>query len=274
MPLKELENDSSLVTKSNRHVCVLVIQRAQSSHAHFYCNFSSFLVKVSLSKLQSVVDQRFSSIDLGDQVTRDLSKIIRSSNYGLVYEGTLGAEQKKVAVKVICYGDKGAHPELEVSTLFIVLLSMCMTAFQRVLRKVYVWSKLNHVNIIALLWITTVFDHLISIVSPLMSGGNAFDYVQNTNVDPRPLVCCLMVSHMLYASATCRSWELQTHCIISTCMSRVLLYMETSKAWVYSFLIWQMFNSTNLIIVQHFDLWWWTCAPYRFWFLSPCQCFI
>jgi len=49
---------------------------------------------------------------------------------------------------------------------------------------------------------------------------------------------------------------LQTHCIISTRSSRVLLYMETSKAWVYLFLLRQMFDWTNLITVQHFVLWW------------------
>lgn len=145
MPLNELENDSSSVTKPNWNV--------------------------DLRELQTIVDQRFSSIDLGDQVTRDSSKIVGSGNYGLVYEGTLRAEQKKVAVKLIRYGDKSARPELE-----------------RVLREVYIWSKLNHENIITLLGITTVFDHSISIVSPLMSKGNAFNYVQNTGVDPRPLI--------------------------------------------------------------------------------------
>ena len=69
------------------------------------------------------MDQRFCSIDLGDQVTRKLSKIVGSGNYGLVYEGTLRAEQKRVAAKVIRYGDKSAR-QLEVSTLFIVLLSV------------------------------------------------------------------------------------------------------------------------------------------------------
>ncbi|KIM53130.1 hypothetical protein SCLCIDRAFT_1223127 [Scleroderma citrinum Foug A] len=91
MPPEELENYSSSVTKPNRNV--------------------------GLRELQNVVDQRFSSIDLGDQVTRDSSKIVGFGNYGLVYEGTLRAEHKKVAVKVIRYGDKSARPELEVSIL-------------------------------------------------------------------------------------------------------------------------------------------------------------
>ncbi|KIM68087.1 hypothetical protein SCLCIDRAFT_106259 [Scleroderma citrinum Foug A] len=60
--------------------------------------------------------------------------------------------------------------------------------YQRVLREVYVWSKLDHDNVIKLLGITTSFDDTISIVSPLMSRGNAFDHVKNPDVDPRPLI--------------------------------------------------------------------------------------
>ncbi|KIM61181.1 hypothetical protein SCLCIDRAFT_49614, partial [Scleroderma citrinum Foug A] len=55
-------------------------------------------------------------------------------------------------------------------------------------REVYVWSKLKHINVAELLGITTAFDHTISIVSPLMSNGNTFDYVQNPDNDPRPLI--------------------------------------------------------------------------------------
>jgi len=57
---------------------------------------------------------------------------------------------------------------------------------QRVLDEVYVWSR--HNNVIESLGITTAFDHTISVVSPLMSQGNAFDYVQNPDIDSRPLV--------------------------------------------------------------------------------------
>lgn len=70
---------------------------------------------------------------------------------------------------------------------------------QRVLNEVYVWSKLRHNNVNELLGITTAFDDTISIVSPLMSQGNAFDYVQNPDIDPRPLVCC-RISPMCCAS--------------------------------------------------------------------------
>ncbi|KAL4078967.1 kinase-like domain-containing protein [Scleroderma yunnanense] len=124
-----------------------------------------------LGELQSVVDKRFASLDFGDRVSRDASKLIGFGTYGDVYEGILNPTQTKVAVKVVRYGDKSALPALE-----------------RVLREIYVWSKLKHKNVIELLGITTAFDHTISIVSPLMSRGNAFDYVQNQDVDPRPLI--------------------------------------------------------------------------------------
>ena len=63
------------------------------------------------------------------------------------------------------------------------------------LNEVYVWSKLEHENIIKLLGITTSFNQTVSIVLPLMSRGNVFDYVQNPRVDPRPLVCYIIILH-------------------------------------------------------------------------------
>lgn len=72
--------------------------------------------------------------------------------------------------------------------------SLClMIMYQRLLAEVYIWSKLAHENILELLGITTIFDHTISIVSPLMPRGNTFDYVQNVDNDPRPLVCCMIL---------------------------------------------------------------------------------
>ena len=60
--------------------------------------------------------------------------------------------------------------------------------FQKICREAHVWSKLCHNNVLRVLGFTTKFDHTISIVSPWMSKGNAHDYVQNVNIDPRPLV--------------------------------------------------------------------------------------
>ncbi|KIM53139.1 hypothetical protein SCLCIDRAFT_460669 [Scleroderma citrinum Foug A] len=56
----------------------------------------------------------------------------------------------------------------------------------RILRRTYVWRNLAHENVVKLLGITINFGHTISIVSPLMRS--AFCYVQDPNVDPRPLI--------------------------------------------------------------------------------------
>jgi len=68
------------------------------------------------------VNQRFSSIDLRYQASRDLTKLVGSGNYGRVHEGTTGAEHKRVAVKAFRYGDKSALPALKVSRLLVVLV--------------------------------------------------------------------------------------------------------------------------------------------------------
>jgi len=60
--------------------------------------------------------------------------------------------------------------------------------YQSLLREVHVWSKLCHRNVLPLLGITTKFDQTVSIVSAWMTPGNAHGYVQNIEVDPRPLV--------------------------------------------------------------------------------------
>ena len=80
-------------------------------------------MKSILGELQCVVDQRFGSLDLGDRVSRNLSKIVGSGTYGIVYEGTLRPEQK-VAVKVVRFGDKSALPVLEASILFAFVSTM------------------------------------------------------------------------------------------------------------------------------------------------------
>ena len=49
-------------------------------------------------------------------------------------------------------------------------------------------SKLRHENVLPLLGITTGPDGTVSIVTEWMTRGNAHNYVQDTNVDPRPLV--------------------------------------------------------------------------------------
>lgn len=55
------------------------------------------------------------------------------------------------------------------------------------------WSKLQHENILPLLGITTDFEFTVSIVSPWIQTGNAFDYVQDEKMDSRPFVSTVSV---------------------------------------------------------------------------------
>lgn len=73
------------------------------------------VVKSIIGELQCIVDQRFGSINLRDQVSRDTSKLVGSGTYGKVYEGMLRPEQTKVAVKVVHFGNKSALPVLKVN---------------------------------------------------------------------------------------------------------------------------------------------------------------
>ena len=75
-------------------------------------------------ELQCVVDQRFASLDLGDQVSRDASKLVGFGNYGVVYEGTLRPAQTQVAIKAVRYGDKSALPVLKAGSLFAFVSTM------------------------------------------------------------------------------------------------------------------------------------------------------
>ena len=143
--------------------------------------------------LQNIVDQQFSSINLRNCVSLgETLKFVGSGAYGIIYEGTL--DQTKVAVKILCCDDKSA---IKVS-LLVICVSHLIVLLQKVLNEVYVWSKLEHENIIKLLGITTSFSQTVSIVIPLMSRRDAFDYVrQNPKVDPLPLVCCILILHFL-----------------------------------------------------------------------------
>ncbi|KAG6331215.1 hypothetical protein ID866_7877 [Astraeus odoratus] len=67
-------------------------------------------------------------------------------------------------------------------------ISIDAKAIKKVLREVHVWSKLKHENILPLLGITTDFDATVSLVSKWMESGNAYSYVQDKTIDPRPLV--------------------------------------------------------------------------------------
>ena len=60
--------------------------------------------------------------------------------------------------------------------------------FQKSVWEARTWSKLSHQNVLPLHGITTDFDDAISMVSTWMDNGDAHHYVQNPEIDPRPLV--------------------------------------------------------------------------------------
>ncbi|KAI6001470.1 kinase-like domain-containing protein [Pisolithus albus] len=66
--------------------------------------------------------------------------------------------------------------------------SEVLAGLKRIFREVHIWSKLRHENIVPMLGMSKDFECTISIISAWMPMGNAYDYVKNTNNDPRPLL--------------------------------------------------------------------------------------
>lgn len=73
--------------------------------------------------------------------------------------------------------------------ILTIIFRLVLTLRQLILREAHLWSKLHHEHILPFLGITTDFDLIVSIVTPWMEKGNAYDYVQDRAIDPRPLVC-------------------------------------------------------------------------------------
>ncbi|KAG6329518.1 hypothetical protein ID866_9572 [Astraeus odoratus] len=131
--------------------------------------FSSTNPTPVLTKLAQRLRQSHSGIYLNDKVERDETIAPLKGGYAFVYRGTMSS--RRVAIKIVHSVPLGDEKSIR-----------C------VLREVYVWSKLRHPNIVPLLGITTKFNHGVAIVSEWMQNGNAFDYVQDRNIDPRPLL--------------------------------------------------------------------------------------
>lgn len=87
-----------------------------------------------------------------------------------VHHGTSIPDGTGVAIKTFRSRVPGSEAELK-----------------RIFREVDAWSRLRHENIVPVLGISTEFDSTVSIISPWMPLGNAYIYVQNTDIDPRPL---------------------------------------------------------------------------------------
>ncbi|KAI6001464.1 kinase-like domain-containing protein [Pisolithus albus] len=108
---------------------------------------------------------------LNGRVCRSLGRHRLRGGFASVYHGTLFPEGSEVAIKTL-------HPAL----------SDTEDGFKRLFREVHTWSKLRHENIVPMLGFSTDFDSTVSIISEWMPLGNAHDYVQNTEHDPRPLL--------------------------------------------------------------------------------------
>ncbi|KAG6333945.1 hypothetical protein ID866_5142 [Astraeus odoratus] len=109
------------------------------------------------------------NINLNDQVDRDNAFRPLHGGSAIVYLGTLHSQRQKVAIKSIRLSPTGHK-----------------TAIQHITEVIQVWSKLRHENIVSVFGIVTKFDFAVSVVYKWIPTGNAYDYVQNTETDPRP----------------------------------------------------------------------------------------
>ncbi|KAG6331355.1 hypothetical protein ID866_7733, partial [Astraeus odoratus] len=111
-------------------------------------------------------------VNLNSRVIRDDQTTPLRGPYTVVYPGTLQPEQNlKVAVKVLRCG-----------------LPSDQGYIKKAVEEVQLWTKLKHENILPVLGITTKYDLTISLVLEWAEKGNAHDYVQDENIDPRPLI--------------------------------------------------------------------------------------
>ncbi|KAI5990177.1 kinase-like domain-containing protein [Pisolithus albus] len=110
-------------------------------------------------------------IILNGRIDRTMGRRPFRGGKATVYHGTLVPDGTEVAIKTF----RNAMWESD-------------TELKRIFREVHVWSKLRHENVVRMLGISTEFDSTLSIISEWMTLGNAHDYVQNIEHDPRPLL--------------------------------------------------------------------------------------
>lgn len=112
------------------------------------------------------------AINLDGRIERDPMSCFRGGN-ALMYRGKLRPGGGIVTIKTVLDG-----PQADKSVI------------KRILREAHIWSKLKHPNILSLHGITIEFDLTVSIVTSWVERGDAHRYVQNADIDPRPLVSC------------------------------------------------------------------------------------
>ncbi|KAI6147326.1 kinase-like domain-containing protein [Pisolithus tinctorius] len=97
-------------------------------------------------------------VNLDTWVDRDITFRPRHGGTAVVYLGTLRPQAKRVAIKCLRFYPHGDESNID-----------------HIVREIDVWRKLQHKNIVPVFGVW-------------MEQGNAFDYVQNETVDPRPLL--------------------------------------------------------------------------------------
>ncbi|KAG6329230.1 hypothetical protein ID866_9860 [Astraeus odoratus] len=110
-------------------------------------------------------------INLNDQVERDNAFRPLHGGNAIVYLGTLRPKMQRVAIKVIRLSPSGNKASI-----------------QHIAEEIQLWSKLKHENIVPVYGVLTKFDYAVSVVVKWMPMGSAYDYVQNRDIDPRPLL--------------------------------------------------------------------------------------
>ncbi|KAG6329451.1 hypothetical protein ID866_9638 [Astraeus odoratus] len=110
-------------------------------------------------------------INLNDQVERDDAFRPLHGGNSIVYLGTLCPKMQRVAIKVIRLFPSGDKASI-----------------QHIGEEIQLWSKLKHENIVPVFGVLTKFDYAVSVVVKWMPTGSAYDYVQNRDIDPRPLL--------------------------------------------------------------------------------------
>ncbi|KAI5987754.1 kinase-like domain-containing protein [Pisolithus orientalis] len=111
------------------------------------------------------------SINLNGRVRRTSGRSALRGGTAGVHHGTLTPDGTEVAIKTFHCTHSGDAD-----------------AFKRIFREVHIWSKLRHENVVRMLGISTEFDSTVSIISEWMSLGNAHNYVQSIENDPRSLL--------------------------------------------------------------------------------------
>ncbi|KAL4064743.1 kinase-like domain-containing protein [Scleroderma yunnanense] len=122
---------------------------------------------VSMQEVTSELDKSC-VINLDKCIERIEPPIIFRGGNAIVYKGIHRPEGTMVALKMEKFPDDESP--------------------KRILYEALVWSKLSHKNIAPLCGFTITSDGSVSLVSPWQDRGNAHDYVQNSDVDPRPLL--------------------------------------------------------------------------------------